>query len=196
MANTNAPNGLVPYASAGGASPPTYALRPVKILYNEGAIYKGDPVKNLATGTVGRWTAATGVSQMAGVFWGCEYLSQTRGYTVESNYWPGTDVASTQYVTGFVVPCDLANPQWFVLQMNSTGATILDVNATLDLTMTAGSTTTGWSAAVGDSTTINTTATQPFKIMQLYSGIDNTGTGAYAKVIVAANITQSTGILS
>ncbi len=194
MANTNAPQGLVPYASAGGASPPTMSLRPVVIAYNAGAIYKGDPVKNANDGTVARWTAATGVSQMAGVFWGCQYLSVSRGYTVQSPYWPGSDVASTQTVTGYVIPCDLANPQWFVLQMNSTGATIADVNTTIDLTMTAGSTTTGWSAAVGDSTTINTTSTQPFKIMQLYSGIDNTGTGAYAKVIVAANITQSTGI--
>ena len=194
MANTNAPQGLVPYASAGGASPPTYSLRPVRILYNQGAIYKGDPVQNLNSGYVGRWTAGTAVSQMAGVFWGCEYLSVSRGYTVESPYWPGSDVASTQYVTGFVLPCDLANPQWYVLQMDSTGATIADVNANLDLTMTAGSAPLGWSAAVGDHSSITTTNTLPFKIMQLYSGIDNTGTGAYAKVIVAANVMSSTGI--
>ncbi len=194
MANTNAPQGLVPYASAGGASPPTYVQRAVSIVYNEGAIYKGDPVQNLAGGTVGRWTAGTGVSQMASVFWGCKYLSVSRGYTVESPYWPGSDVASTQTVTGYVIPCDLSNPQWFVLQMNATGATIADINANLDLTMTAGSTTTGWSAAVGASSLIATTLTLPFKIMQLYSGIDNTGTGAYAKIIVAANITNSTGV--
>ena len=194
MANTNAPQGLVPYASAGGASPPTMSLRPVVIAYNAAAIYKGDPVQNANDGTVTRWTAGTGVSQMAGVFWGCEYLSVSRGYTTQSPYWPGSDVASTQTVRGLVIPCDLANPQWFILQMNATGATIVDVNANLDLTMTAGSTTTGWSAAVGASTLIATTLTLPFKIMQLYSGIDNTGTGAYAKVIVAANVMQSTGI--
>lgn len=192
MANTNAPQGLLPYAPGGGAGVPSFVTRPVTIAYNAGAIYKGDPVKNDSSGGVARWTAGTGVSQMAGIFWGCEYLSVSRGYTVQSNYWPGSDVASTQTVRGQVIPCDLAALQWFVLQMDVTGATSLDVNTTLDLTMTAGSTTTGWSAAVG--TSPGTTATYPFKIMQLYSGIDNTGTGAYAKVIVAANITQSTGI--
>ncbi len=194
MANTNAPQGLVPYAPGGGAGVPSYVLRPVKMVYNAGAVYKGDPVQNGSGGYVTRWTAGTGVSQMGGVFWGCEYLSVSRGYTVQSSYWPGSDVASTQTVTAYIIPCDLASPQWFVLQMNSTGATIADVNANLDLTMTAGSTTTGWSAAVGDSSSISTTSTLPFKIMQLYSGIDNTGTGAYAKVIVAANVMQSTGI--
>mgnify|MGYP001591999892 CR=1 FL=1 len=194
MANVNAPMGLVPYASAGGASPPTFVTTPVVIAYNASAIYKGDPVKAVNDGTVARWTATTGAPQLVGVFWGCEYLSVSRGYTVQSPYWPGSDVASTQTVTGFVIPCDAANPQWFVLQMNATGATIADVNNNIDLTMTAGSTTTGWSAAVGDSGTINTTLTLPFKIKQLYRGIDNTGTGVYAKLIVAANITGTTGI--
>ncbi len=186
--------GLQPWSPGGGTASPGYQLRKVKIAYNAGAIYKADPVQNGNAGLVTRWTATTGAPQMAGIFWGCEYLSQSFGYTKQSPYWPGSDVASTQTVTGYVIPCDLASPQWFVLQMDATGATIADVNANVDLTMTAGSTTTGWSAAVGAASTINTTLTLPFKIMQLYEGIDNTGTGAYAKVIVAANITGSTGI--
>lgn len=193
--NVNAPNGLTPYAPGGGAAATNFVLRRVKIAYNDtAAIYKWDPVKNLSTGYVARWTAGTAVSQLAGVFMGAQWLSQSLGYERNSPYWPGTDAASTTSVWGYIIPCDLASPQWFVLQMDATGATLADINANLDVTMTAGSTTTGISAVVGTAASINTTNTLPFKIMQLYDGIDNTGTGAYAKVVVAANITNSTGI--
>lgn len=195
MANTNAPNGLTEYAPGGGAAATNSVIRRVKIAYNDTQkIYKGDPVKNLSTGYVAQWTAGTAVSQLAGIFIGCQYLSQSLGYVRENALWPGTDVASTSNVWGYIIPCDLASPQWFVLQMDATGATFADIGANLDVTMTAGSTTTGISAVVGTAASLNTTNTLPFKIMQLYDGIDNTGTGAYAKVIVAANITNSTGI--
>lgn len=194
MANTNAPFGLAPYSPGGGTGSPGYQLRRVKIAYNDTSkIWKGDPVQNLGTGYVGVWTAGTAVSQLAGVFWGCEYLSQSLGYMKWSPYWPGADVASTTLVWAQIIPCDLASPQWFVVQGDSTGATLADINANVDMTMATGSTVTGMSASTLTHT-FTTTATLPFKVMQLYDGIDNTGTGAYAKIVVAANITNSTGI--
>ncbi len=137
------------------------------------------------------------MSQLAGVFWGCEYLSQTLGYTRENTYWPATDVASTSVVSAFIIPCDLASPMWFLAQSGSTGLTQADVGSNVDFEVGSGSTTTGISAGTLGNT-LTTTNTLPFKIMALFGdvgGIGNgTSTGAYARAYVAANITSSTGI--
>ena len=75
-------------------------LRRVQINYSYATkIFKGDPVQMQASGYISQWTAGTGVSQLAGIFWGCEYLSVARGYTVDAPYWPATDVASTSTVS-------------------------------------------------------------------------------------------------
>ena len=200
MANTNAPFGFVPYAPGGGAGVTNFVLRPVQINYSYATnIYKGDPVKMTSTGYINAWTASTGVSQLAGIFWGCEYLSNTLGYTVQRPYWGGSsDTSSTTKVTAYLIPCDLANPMWFLVQSDATGLTQAFVGLNIDVNMGTGSTTTGLSGAYIDTTTTNTTNTLPFKIMRLYSdfgGLDNgSAAGAYIKAYVAANITSSTGI--
>jgi hypothetical protein len=206
-ANVFAPNGFVPFAPGGGAAPPTFALRPMQIAFNNAtAIFKGDPVKMLSTGFVAQWTAATGVSQLAGIFWGCEYLSTTRGYVV-SPFWPASgDVLSTNIVRAYVYPCDLATPMWFLVQSDaSTGVVQGNVGNNIDVALGSGSTVTGVSGASINSGTIGTANTLPFKIMRLYGegagtafgigGLDNGAGAAPAnKVYVAANITSSTGI--
>ena len=194
MANVNAPFGLMPYAPGGGSVTGSFGLIERQIVYSDTAkIYFGDPVKNVTAGYIAAWTAGTAVSQLAGIFQGCRYLSQSRGYEVESRYWPGTDVASTSSVWAKIIPCDLSLPQWFVVQGDATGAVLADVGGNYDVTMTAGSVITGNSAVV-IAASAATTATLPFKYVMQYRGIDNTGTGAYCKMIVAANITQSAGL--
>ncbi len=198
MANTSNPNGLVPYAPGGGASATNFVLRRVQINYSYATkIFKGDPVAMQASGYIAQWSAGTGVSQLAGVFWGCEYLSQSLGYTRQNLYWPATDVASTSVVSAFIIPCDLASPMWFLAQSGSTGLTQADVGSNVDFEVGSGSTTTGISAGTLGNT-LTTTNTLPFKIMALFGdvgGIGNgTSTGAYARAYVAANITSSTGV--
>lgn len=200
MANVQVNGGFVPYSPGGGAIPPNYVMRPVQIAYNNSnKIFKGDPVKNLSTGFIDAWTAGTDVQLLGGIFWGCEFLSTIRGYTV-SPFWPAAgDVASTSKVTAYIYPCDSGVPMWFLAQADATGIVQADVNANVDVTMGTGNTTTGLSAALLNATsTINTTNTLPFRIVRLYSdlgGIDNgSQSGGFNKVFVAANIARTAGV--
>jgi len=215
MANVNAPYGLFPIGSATGA-PSNFEMARVNIAYNDTqAIYSGDPVKKLSTGYVAAWTAGTAVSQLAGIFMGCEYLSTAQGKRVFSQIWPGSDVASTaqESIVGWVIPCNLASNALFRVQSNSTGIAFADIGLNVDLTMGTGSSYTGRSGAYLDVSTIAATATLPFRIVGLYGGSLGAGgfggiqpgsggpysgsaTGAYNWVVVAANTSGagSTGI--
>src|SRR5262249_48332825 len=103
MANVAAPNGFVPYAAGGGMACPSYALRPVQIASNYGTkIFKGDPVLQVTAGTIQAWTNGADVKQFGGVFWGCEFLSNVRGW-VYSPFWPAAgDVSSGNIVRAYV----------------------------------------------------------------------------------------------
>lgn len=201
MANVNAPFGLKPYFGADGSSP-TWGLnsRPRLIAYdNATKIYKGDPVKQLDTGYVAQWTASTAVSQMAGIFWGCEYPSGSTKQPYFNNYWPGADVASTGQVKAFVIPVNTSTPPMFVVQTGNsnttaTAVTMAAIGQNADLAMGTGNTLSGQSGAYLDINTFGTTATLPFRIVALYDGPGNDNTSAYNLVIVQANIYQETGI--
>ncbi len=197
MANTNAPFGALPFQGADGAAP-TYGMTTRLIAYNDTTkIFRGDLVKALSTGYIAQWTAATGVSQAAGVFWGCKYYSTSQKMTVFSNYWPGADVATNAVVTAYIIPINTAVPPKFVIQSDATGVAFAAVGQNVDVAMGTGSTLTGMSAMYLDTGTLGTTATLPFRILGLYSdvGVGNgSESGAYNRVLVQANIYQETGI--
>ena len=197
MANTNAPFGALPFQGADGASP-TYGMSTRLIAYNNTTkIFRGDLVKSLDTGYIAQWTAATGVSQAAGVFWGCKYYSVSQKMTVFSNYWPGADVATNAVVTAYLIPINTAVPPKFVIQTDSTGVAFAAVGQNVDVAMGTGSTLTGMSAMYVDTGTLGTTATLPFRILGLYSdvGVGNgSEAGAYNRILVQANIMQESGI--
>lgn len=201
VANTNAPFGLREWIGTLGAGAYPSATIVRQIAYDNGtAIYTGDLVKNLDTGYVAQWSAGTAVSQLAGVFVGCKYKSTSMGRTVWSPYWPGTDVASTEKVYAYLAPCNLATPPVFLIQSDSTGVAFADIGLNGDVTVGSGSAATGRSGMVLNATsTLNTTPTLPLRIMGLYSdygppGVSGAQSGAYNWVIVAANVTGSTGI--
>lgn len=201
MANTFSPNGLLPYAGADGAAP-TFGTTWKKIAYNNAtAIYRGDLVKMLSTGYIAQWTAATAVSQFAGVFWGCKYVSISQKTTYWSKYWPGTDVATNADVSAQIIPVNTAVPPKFIAQTansNTTAVavTLADVGQNTDVAVGTGSTLSGMSGSYVDINTFNTTATLPLRILDIWSGYGNgsDATSAYNKVIVQANIYQETGI--
>lgn len=197
MANTNAPFGAMPYTGADGAAP-TYGMTTRLIAYDDTTkIYRGDLVKQLNTGYIAQWTASTGVSQAAGVFWGCKYYSVSQKTTVFSPYWPGADVATNAVVTAFLIPINTAVPPKFVVQADGTGLAFTNVGQNIDVAMGTGSTLTGMSGMYLDTGTLGTTATLPFRILRLFSdvGVGNgTEAGAYNRAIVQANIYQETGI--
>jgi len=193
MANTEAPFGFRQYSGTGSA--PTYEQVAVRIAYNASAIYYGDPVLPDANGYV--VVGAPGTTQIAGIFQGCKYLSVSQKRTVWSNYWPGSDVASTQTVEGYIVNDPNAK---FVAQTGSTGATAADINANVNFAIGTGNSATGISGASVNMSTVGTTATLPFRIVSLVdspAGAPGTAAGAYNLVVVAFNnvsTKQATGI--
>jgi len=183
MANTNAPFGFRQYQGNGSA--PTYEQVPVKIAYNATNIFFGDPVEPDANGYVVQGDGTTAAAGIAGIFVGCQYLSVAQKRTVWSNYWPGSDVASTQTVTGYIVNDPNAK---FVVQSDATGIVQGDVNLNVGYTIGTGNTSNGISGAFISGA--NTTNTLPFRIVGLITdppGSAGTESGAYNWVVVAFN---------
>jgi len=187
MANTSAPFGFRQYS--GGGSAPTYEQVVVRIAYNAAAIFFGDPVLPDTSGFV--VIGAPGTTQIAGIFQGCKYLSVAQKRTVWSNYWPGSDVAATSTVEGYIVNDPNAR---FLAQIggsSSVGAVVGDINANVQFAIGTGNTSTGISGAFVDiSSTPTTTATLPFRLISLVvdpPGSAGTEAGVYNYVIVAFN---------
>jgi hypothetical protein len=193
MANTNAPFGFRQFSGTGSA--PTYEQVPVRIAYNATNIFFGDPVAPDSNGFVVQ--ASNNAVQVAGIFVGCKYLSVSQKRTVWSNYWPGSDVASTNVVEGYIVNDPNAK---FLVQSNATGVATTDINANVGFAIGTGNSASGISGATIDVSTINTTNTLPFRIVSLDldpPGSAGTESGAYNYVIVAFNnvsTKQLTGI--
>jgi hypothetical protein len=167
--NTSGPFGFRQWSGTGSA--PTYEQVAVSIDYNAGAIYYGDPVTAQADGTVAQ-SASTGATPgalgIAGIFVGCKYLSVAQKRTVWSNYWPGSDVASGNFVEGYIVNDPNAR---FIAQTDSTGLALVDVNANIGFAIGTGNTANGISGAYLDSTTLNTATynvNSPFKVVGIY----------------------------
>lgn len=199
MANTFAPFGFSQTGNAEGTVP-NFALTTRKILYsNTDKIYTGDPVKMVAGGYIEQWDAAVAVSQLAGIFVGCEYLSTAQGRVVWSAYWPGADCAVD--ATAYIVPASPGSFPTFVVQTANSATTAVavtqaDIGQNIDVALGTGSTVTGRSGAYADINTMGTTATLPFRIVGLYPGVGNgsDATSAYNWIEVQANVAGTTGV--
>jgi hypothetical protein len=187
MANTASPFGFRQYSGNGSA--PTFEQVPVRIAYNASPIFFGDPVLPDSSGYV--VVGAAGTTQIAGIFVGCKYLSVASKRTVWSNYWPGSDVASTDIVTGYIVNDPNARFLAQVGGSTSVGAAATDINANVQSGIGTGNTANGISGAYVDiSVTPTTTDTLPFRLISLVTappGAPGTASGAYNYVIVGFN---------
>jgi hypothetical protein len=164
MANTSAPFGFDQRSGTGSA--PTYEQIAALVQYNAAAIFFGDPVAwaSPANGTIIKApSSSAGPDQIVGIFVGCKYLSVSQKRTVWSNYWPGSDVASGNYVEGYIVNDPNAK---FVAQTDATGLSISAIGQTVGFTAGAGNTANGISTAFIDSTTLGV-ANEPFKVVDL-----------------------------
>ena len=195
MANTSAPFGFRQWSGTGSA--PTYEQTVAYIAYNNTTpIFFGDPLVQLSTGYITQ--ASSNSTQIAGIFVGCQYLSVSQKRTVWSNYWPGSDVASGNTVTAYVI--NDPNAQFIVQSGNGGPVTFTSIgnNIGFGVGSTNGNTANGLSTYYVDFSTINTTNTLPFRIVNLagylpvgtspfagQNGYDTTT--AYNSVIVAFN---------
>lgn len=182
MANTSAPIGFS--QTAGTGSTPTYEQSVRQAQYNASAIYSGDPVTSQTDGTIA--IASAGTTQIDGIFVGCKYLSVAMKRVVWSNYWPGSDVASGQYVDCFIIQDPNAK---FIVQSGATGLTLADVGANVQFNIGTPSTATGLSGAYVESP--NTTATLPFRVLEIittpFGAQAAPVSGAYAWAVVGFN---------
>lgn len=190
--NNNAPFGFR-RIGVGNGTAPTFGLTRLRIAStNTGAIYFGDPVEwvvNTPTGYIKQAAAAdiggTYNNTIAGIFYGCRYLSINQKRVVWSNYWPGSD--ATGDITAYVANDPTAQ---FIVQTNSSSFTASGTAGTslgttpigqfAAFTIGTGSTTTGISGAylsgVGTSATTN-----PFIVLDyVQSPPGAVGTDAYS----------------
>lgn len=192
MANTSAPFGFRQVSGTGSA--PTYEQVAMAIASsNTTAIYYGDavvPVTGSATGYIKQATAST--VALAGIFYGCQYLSTSQKRTVWSNYWPGSDAAGD--VTAYVVNDPNAK---FVVQAGGTNVGFSKIGQNIQLNVGSGNSASGISGMYVESPA--TTATLPFRVVDVVSqppGSNGTDiTAAYNYVIVQFNntLTRASG---
>jgi hypothetical protein len=111
-------------------------------------------------------------------------VSQQR--VIWNQYWPGSDVASGQYPEMYIVNDPNAR---FLAQSDDTGLTLADVGANAQFAIGTPNAYTKQSGAYIDS--VNTTATLPFRIVELVTtpalSFANPEAGAYALAIVGFN---------
>ena len=195
MANVSAPFGF--QQRSGTGSSPTYEQVERLVDYNTSNIFFGDPVFTISDGSVAGITTGPGpgTTAIAGVFVGCHYLSVAQKRTVWSNYWPGSDVASGNSVTAYLVTDGNAQFLCQVGGSGSTGITAANVGSNVQFAYGTGTTSNGISGAYLDITvTPATTSTLPFRVNALVTnppGAPGTASGAYNYVVVAANNFES-----
>jgi len=168
VANNFAPFGFRPVNTSNGPMNWRISTRRISQL-NATPIFKGDAVINIApaTGYITQAIAgSTATAPLAGIFWGCQYLSTSQKRTVWSQYWPGSDA------TGDVIAYVIDDPNArFVVQTSGAGFQIggtptdfvsSPVGQYCELNAGTGDTMTQQSGAFVD--LLGTTATYPFII--------------------------------
>ena len=180
MSATNAPFGLRPAFHPSGLDRATALADGITSGYGS-SILKGQPVKYDTAGVI--LPAAAGDS-FVGAFAGVEW-TDTTGRRRVSNYWP----ASTAYQTGSCVAYFYNDPN-IVYEIQADGSLAqTSIGAEADLSnTTAGSTTTGLSAATISTTLVASPNTAQMRIVNLAPYPDNAWGDSFT--IVRATIAE------
>jgi hypothetical protein len=186
MANTNAPNGFQYFGRLEGGSPTAGLTRQFVSSGDTSSLGYGDPVSYNTSGFI---TAATaGTTQLAGIFYGCEYTSTTLQKKVWLNYWAGS--GSTSNVSAKVCTDPDA---MFIAQSDNTAIASTSIGLNINFVAGTPNSTTQFSTVAVGQSTISTTSTLPFRIIEMYSAIappgtnGTTDTSAFNRIIVAPN---------
>lgn len=201
MSNPNSPFGFMPLGYNRGGPDYDGATVERKIASgNNTAIVRGDLVQSLSTGYVAIGTSGITASLVAGIFWGCKYVSTSQGKTVYSMVWPTGDHAFDG--TAFIIPIAGVPPMLFKVQSLLAPFVFADIGANADVN--AGSQTIyggyGTSGFTLDHGSLATTQTVPFRVVDLYSNYAPPGTvgtddtSNYNIVVVQSNPDYETGI--
>ena len=196
MANNFAPFGFRPVNTSNG--PMNWRISTRRIASaNATPIFKGDAVTQVlpANGYITQASqTSTLTAPLAGIFWGCQYLSSSQKRVIWNQYWPGSDA------NGDVIAYVIDDPNArFVVQASGTDFLIgtgpsdsiynfgtSPVGQYCNLNPGTGSTNTQQSGMYVDTTAA--TATFPFIVTNLVldppgsNGTDPTASGNYVEV--------------
>lgn len=198
MANISAPFGFRQFRRLDGGAP-TAGFDTLLIASSDAnVIGTGDVVSTSTASLNGQYVSvlSSGLSQVRGVFMGCEFFSPTVNRKVWSPFFPGS-VATTSG-TNDAQAWVCTDPEMMYTVQTSTGTVVGTSQISLNFGVSSGtfgsaSTLTGLSAMTLASTSAATTNTLPWRLMDMYSnwappgvnGTDNTSAGNI--VIVAPN---------
>ena len=190
MANTQAPFGFRAVRRIDGAA--LNFMTNVRLIASNDTtpIGYGDPVTSLNTGYITRSTAGT--TTIAGIFMGCEYYDTSFQRWTWMPNWTGTSSTSGE-IRAYI--CDDVNVV-FEAQSNGTAIGLADVQANINFVI-GSQNSAGISTTALNQSTINTTATLPFRIVGLSPriGVDPTASYNVAEVVLNnAGYKTTTGV--
>jgi len=171
MANTAEKFGLKPVRKLDG-SPFINAQNRYRIANNYGtAIFQGDMVVPVGTGTIARHTANTS-DAVIGVFNGVFYTDPTTQKPTYANYYPGSIAADD--ITAFVID----DPS-VVYKIDSDGAfAVADIFKNFSVTNVSGNTKTGISEVQLDYSVSGTNASYMLQAIDISQDVDNDDAGS------------------
>jgi len=172
MANTNAPNGIIPFSHGGQPTTRSYTIAADYAT----VLAKGDPVELTGTGQNIQLAAAGNLDSL-GVFMGLQYVD-SEGNQRFSKVWPAPSgateikalVAEARAYDQFIVQCDTLAEG--------------DVGALVDWATDTANTLFGQSRAYADLTTGTSTSGMALRIEGL-APLPNNEYGSYAKAVVS-----------
>jgi len=182
MANSNAPFGLNPVVIQNNATPSMTLSRGIFASNNTQVCARGDGIQQLTDGYLSAVTGAVAQNLWKGIAWGFEYLSVSQRKRVVTQYWPGGD--NSGVVEVLYVPLEGFPPVQIVAQAASSPFTRAMIGGNMEIAYTAPSSVLrGGSSLVAITASAATTATLPWRLVDLWSsrasagqpGTDDTG---------------------
>lgn len=168
MANVQSAFGFRHVGYLPGYAPDYQQLKRLIQATNTTKIFMGDPVVK-SGGTNYIIQAANNTTALEGIFVGCNYIPTGGQLTLQpSPFWIG---AAASDATGYLINAPGA---LFLAAALNTAIITSNIGANIGFSIGTGSTSGGaFSGATLDQSTIGTTNTLPFQIVDLYAGVGN-----------------------
>ena len=181
MATTATPMGAEPTDTLSASGSFTGKVRHIKVASGYGtAIFYGDFVKLVSTGTVEKDTGTTTLTPV-GVFVGCAFTSPTTDELTFSQTFPASTAASD--IVAYVVD----DPNVLMRMQSDEAIAQTGLGNNVAVVQTAGSTSIGRSRNAVDGSSIATTSTLPLRIIDFVDGPTSAVGDAFTDVIVKFN---------
>lgn len=182
MAAVAAPYGARPIGTLSASGSFTGKIRHIGIAASYGTLISyGDFVKLVTAGVVEKDTGTATLTPV-GIFLGCSYTDSTTGQLTFTRFWSASNAATD------AVAYVLDDPDVLFQMQGDATLAVTARGANAAIVVTAGSTTFGMSKSAFDSSTINSTATLPLRLIDFVDGPDSSIGDAFTDVICKFNV--------